>query len=201
MKNRSLFALTSIAAAVAMTLAACDAKAPVAALPAASAPDAQAPDVQAAAAPPAAAVVTAPMQSRAPAPPSPRYSSQYSYVPPPSQVGGEQDYDPPQIYSAYEAPIDQPAPIAVPWAPPPMLVEAPPPPPSSDASWTGGYWVWHERWVWAPGRWADPPRPHYHWVPPYYEHRRDRVVFVDGFWSPHPPSSPARRRSSRPACA
>src|SRR5664279_4422540 len=67
---------------------------------------------------------------------------------------------------------------------PPYPVAAPPAPPSADARWTGGYWIWHDNWVWAPGRWAEPPRPQYHWEPPYYEHRRDRVVFVDGFWAP-----------------
>jgi hypothetical protein len=65
-----------------------------------------------------------------------------------------------------------------------MRGESPAPRPAPDAVWTGGYWVWHEGWSWAPGRWAEPPRPRYHWVPPYYEHRHDRVLFVDGFWSP-----------------
>ncbi|MEP7101802.1 MAG: hypothetical protein ABI781_14930 [Burkholderiales bacterium] len=94
-------------------------------------------------------------------------------------------YDRPQaVYTEYRAPISQPAPIAVPWAPPAMLLESIPPQPSPDSNWTGGYWVWRQGWVWAPGYWATPPRPRYHWVPPYYEHRQDRVVFVDGFWSP-----------------
>ncbi|MDQ2928785.1 MAG: hypothetical protein M3R22_11610, partial [Pseudomonadota bacterium] len=137
-----LFTLTTVAAVIA--LAGCDAKAPVAVVPAAPAPDAQASD--------AAPLVAPPVMATAPAPATvaPRrstQSAQYLYVPPPPQVGGEQEYDPPQIYSAYEPMDSQPAAIAVPWAPPPMLVEAPPPPPSRDARWTGGYWVWHERWV------------------------------------------------------
>ena len=87
------------------------------------------------------------------------------------------------VYSDYRPPLAQPRPIAAPWAPPPLLGEAVPPQPSLDATWTGGYWVWREQWVWAPGHWARPPRPDYRWVPPYYEHRDDRVLFVDGFWS------------------
>lgn len=90
---------------------------------------------------------------------------------------------PQAVYADYQPALSQPQPVAVPWAPPPMLAEYPPPPPSPDAYWTGGYWVWRNDWVWAPGRWTEPPRPRYHWVPPYYEHRRDRVVFVDGFWA------------------
>ncbi|MDQ2734744.1 MAG: hypothetical protein M3Y55_07090, partial [Pseudomonadota bacterium] len=187
--KRPVFFLTAIAAVV---IAGCDAKAPVAVVPPVATADAQAPaDVQAAAAPPVTALAPAPVTAITRAPVSSRTSNsaspssaQYSYVPPAAQVGDEEEYGPPPIYAAYEPPISQPPPIAVPWAPPPMLVESPPPPPSPDARWTGGYWVWHDRWAWAPGRWAEPPRPQYHWVPPYYEHRRDRVVFVDGFWSP-----------------
>ena len=87
------------------------------------------------------------------------------------------------VYADYRPPLAQPQPIAAPWAPPPLLGEAVPPQPFPDATWTGGYWVWRDQWVWAPGHWSRPPRPDYHWVPPYYEHRNDRVVFVDGFWS------------------
>jgi hypothetical protein len=91
------------------------------------------------------------------------------------------DSDP--VVSVYvDPPIDQPEPIAVQWAPPPMLVEVPPPQPYPDAVWTGGYWSWEGRWFWAAGRWSPPPRPHYVWVQPYYEHRADVVVFVPGFW-------------------
>jgi len=91
------------------------------------------------------------------------------------------DSDP--VVSVYvDPPIEQPEPIAVQWAPPPMLVEVPPPQPYPDAVWTGGYWSWEGRWFWAAGRWSPPPRPHYVWVQPYYEHRADVVVFVPGFW-------------------
>ena len=90
---------------------------------------------------------------------------------------------PQSVVSVYvDPPLEQPPPVRVAWAPPPMLVEDIPPPPSDEAVWTGGYWVWQGDWVWAHGRWAEPPRRNYHWQNPYYEHRGDSVVFVDGYW-------------------
>lgn len=80
--------------------------------------------------------------------------------------------------------MSQPEPIAIRWAPPPMLVEVPPPSPSPGSVWIGGYWTWNGTWVWAHGHWAQPPRPGYYWVHPYYENRYDEVVFVTGYWSP-----------------
>jgi hypothetical protein len=56
--------------------------------------------------------------------------------------------------------------------------------PFESAVWVGGYWVWRGNWVWASGRWMGPPQPSYVWVHPYYEHRADAVIFVDGHWSP-----------------
>jgi len=96
-----------------------------------------------------------------------------AYEPPP----------PPPVVSVYvEPPIDEPPPILVPWAPPPMLVEEPPPPPFYGAVWIGGFWVWHGTWVWDHGRWAEPPRPSYVWVHPYYENRGGTVIFITGHW-------------------
>lgn len=91
---------------------------------------------------------------------------------------------PQEVVSVYvEPPLSQPPPILVGWAPPPMLVDIPPPMPFAGAVWIGGYWVWEGTWVWAAGRWMAPPWPYYTWVPPYYEHRDGRVVFVTGFWA------------------
>jgi len=103
------------------------------------------------------------------------------YVPPPAY---QPPPPPPQsVVSVYiEPPIGQPEAIGCPWAPPPMLVEAPPPPPFEGAIWTGGYWVWHDTWVWAHGRWAAPPRPYYRWHQPYYENRDGMVIFITGHW-------------------
>jgi hypothetical protein len=83
-----------------------------------------------------------------------------------------------------DPPISQPPPVVVSFAPPPLLVEVPPPMPFGSAVWVGGYWVWQGDWAWAHGHWMAPPQPELVWVHPYYEHRGDFVVFVDGHWSP-----------------
>ncbi|RXZ36559.1 hypothetical protein D9O50_08585 [Oxalobacteraceae bacterium CAVE-383] len=92
-----------------------------------------------------------------------------------------QDEAPDEVY--IDPPLDQPPPVRVEWAPPPLLDEPVPPQPYPDAIWTGGYWVWQDNWVWARGRWLAPPRPDYRWVRPYYEHRGDSVIFINGFWA------------------
>ena len=114
--------------------------------------------------------------------------SDLSYDPQP--MSPEYVYEEPEpesVVSIYiEPPEEQPPPVAVRWAPPPMLVMTPPPQPYPDAVWIGGYWVWEGDWVWAYGRWADPPRPRYRWVQPYYENRNGLVLFVNGYWAaPH----------------
>ena len=95
----------------------------------------------------------------------------------------EEAAPPPPVSVYEEPPLSEPAPIAVGWAPPPMLVEVPPPPPFPYAVWVGGYWVWQGNWVWAHGHWMAPPRAQYVWVHPYYEHRGDAVIFINGHWS------------------
>jgi len=87
------------------------------------------------------------------------------YAPPPQTAEYEPPPPPPVVSVYVEPPIEEPAPIAVPWAPPPMLVEEPPPPPFFDAVWIGGFWVWQGTWVWDHGRWAEPPRRNCHWGP------------------------------------
>ena len=118
--------------------------------------------------------------------PAPRYVQAPPPRPAPVYVQPAPQYAPevaePVVSVYVDPPIDQPEPIAVQWAPPPMLVEVPPPQPYDEAIWTGGYWAWEGRWFWSAGRWSPPPRPHYLWVQPYYEHRADVVVFVPGFW-------------------
>jgi hypothetical protein len=114
-------------------------------------------------------------------------------------------YAEPEVVSVYvEPPLYEPAPIAVPWAPPPMMSEMVPPRPFPEAVWVGGYWVWQGRWVWATGRWAPRPRPDYAWVQPYYEHRDGAVLFIPGHWCPpgvafRPPPPGFRPRMMRPA--
>jgi hypothetical protein len=106
--------------------------------------------------------------------------------PPPAYLPPPPDYQPPPqapVVSVYvEPPLEEPEPIAVPWAPPPMLVELPPPPPYPDSVWIGGFWVWQGTWIWDHGRWAEPPH-HCRWVQPYYEHRNGVVIFITGHWA------------------
>ena len=105
-------------------------------------------------------------------------------APPQADAPPPEDSAPAPAVSVYvEPPVVQPAPIAVGWAPPPLLVEVPPPSPFFGAVWVGGYWVWQGNWVWAHGHWMGPPQPDYVWVHPYYEHRGDAVIFIDGHWS------------------
>ena len=81
--------------------------------------------------------------------------------------------------------MEQPAPVAIPWAPPPMLWDPPPARPYYDVVWVGGHWTWwNGEWVWARGHWARPPTAGWVYSEPYYEYRGDAVVFVAGFWRP-----------------
>ncbi|MGD9585773.1 MAG: hypothetical protein AB7V34_03170 [Brachymonas sp.] len=79
--------------------------------------------------------------------------------------------------------VVQPDPLLIPYDPPPVLVETPPPMPFIGAIWIGGYWTWQNQWVWARGHWASAPRPGYTWTHPYYAHRGNGVVFVNGHWT------------------
>jgi hypothetical protein len=125
----------------------------------------------------------------APVQPAPEaYPPQAPEAYPPQAEAAPAEAPPPQEPAAavsvnVEPAVVEPAPIAVGWAPPPMLVEAPPPMPFMGAVWVGGYWVWQGNWVWAHGHWMGPPQPDYVWVHPYYEHRGDAVIFIDGHWS------------------
>ena len=124
----------------------------------------------------------------APPPPPPRYvvvrpPPVYVSPLPPAVVAYSSPVVTPVISVYVDPPMVQPEPIAVSWAPPAMLVEVPPLSPFPLAVWTGGYWDWHGRWVWAAGRWMAPPQLGYGWVQPYYEHRDNAVLFVSGYWS------------------
>jgi hypothetical protein len=141
--------------------------------------------------------------------PGPQYA--YGDVPPDLQMNSQSDsqpsyqqdsqqdpqQDPQQVYDPdaqplpddpaaevdIDPPLEQQPPVRVEWAPPPLLDEAIPPPPYPDAIWIGGYWVWQDDWVWARGRWLAPPQRDYRWVGPYYEHRGDSIIFINGFWA------------------
>jgi len=117
-------------------------------------------------------------------PPNPVYYQPWQTQQQPYPSFAYQTPAPQPVVSVYvDPPLMQPPPIQIGWAPPPMLVETPPPMPYPDAAWTGGYWTWEGNWVWAHGRWLQPPHPGYNWVNPYYEHRGGEVVFINGFWA------------------
>ena len=141
----------------------------------------------------------------APVQPAPEAYPPQAEAPPPAEAPPAEESAPEPAVSVYvEPPVVQPAPIVVGWAPPPLLVEVPPPNPFLGAVWVGGYWVWQGNWVWAHGHWMGPPRADYVWVHPYYEHRGDTVIFIDGHWSSPgvvfvPPPPDLRLVAERPA--
>jgi len=68
-------------------------------------------------------------------------------------------------------------------APPAAIVEVRPTPPSRRYVWIAGYHRWDGgRYVWVPGSWALPPRPHARWVPHRWVRRHDHWVLVEGHW-------------------
>jgi hypothetical protein len=120
-------------------------------------------------------------------PPPPVYAPQPQpvYAPPPPPAAPVVAQDPEWEAVSIEPAFDQPAPVAIPWAPPPMLWDPPPPRPWFEAVWVGGHWTWwNGEWVWARGYWARPPRSGWVYAEPYYEYRGSVVVFVAGFWRP-----------------
>ena len=67
--------------------------------------------------------------------------------------------------------------------PPRAIVEHRPVRPAAGHIWIGGYHRWDgTTYVWTPGRWEAPPRPHAVWVAPRYVHRHGGYVFVEGHW-------------------
>jgi hypothetical protein len=77
----------------------------------------------------------------------------------------------------------QAAEVVVKVAPPAPIVETRPVAPSHDHVWIAGYHRWDgNAYVWTPGRWEVPPRPHAVWVAPKWTHRHDGYVFVEGHW-------------------
>jgi hypothetical protein len=68
-------------------------------------------------------------------------------------------------------------------APPRPIVEHRGVAPSANHVWIGGYHRWDgNAYVWTPGRWDLPPRPHAVWGAPRYVHRNGGYVFVEGRW-------------------
>ena len=72
--------------------------------------------------------------------------------------------------------------VVVQVAPPRPLVERRVPPPGVGYIWTPGYHRWDGRaYVWVPGAWALPPRPHAHWVAHHWVHRRGGWIMEEGY--------------------
>ncbi|HEX5229067.1 MAG TPA: YXWGXW repeat-containing protein [Bryobacteraceae bacterium] len=67
--------------------------------------------------------------------------------------------------------------------PPRAVVERRVPAPGPGYVWVGGYQRWDgNAYVWVPGRWDRPPRPHARWVAHHWVHRHGGWVMVEGHW-------------------
>jgi YXWGXW repeat-containing protein len=67
--------------------------------------------------------------------------------------------------------------------PPAPIVEVRAVQPGQRHMWVAGYHRWDGRaYVWVPGAWALPPRPHAVWVAPHWAHDRRGWYFVEGHW-------------------
>jgi len=69
-------------------------------------------------------------------------------------------------------------------APPAPIVEVRTVAPSAGHVWIAGYHRWDgAAYVWVPGRWALPPRPHAVWVAGHWAHHRaNGYYWVEGRW-------------------
>ena len=68
-------------------------------------------------------------------------------------------------------------------APPAPIVERRVVAPGPGYVWVAGYHRWDGRaYVWVPGQWVTPPRPHARWVEHRWVHRHGGYVFVEGHW-------------------
>jgi hypothetical protein len=68
-------------------------------------------------------------------------------------------------------------------APPRAVIEHRDQRPSHDHVWVSGYHRYENNaYVWTPGEWLLPPRPHDRWIAHRWTHRKDGWVFVEGHW-------------------
>jgi WXXGXW repeat (2 copies) len=68
-------------------------------------------------------------------------------------------------------------------APPAAIVETRGAAPGAGYVWIGGYHNWNgNAYVWVPGRWEMPPRPHARWVAHHWVKRHGGWVLVEGRW-------------------
>jgi hypothetical protein len=94
-------------------------------------------------------------------------------------VPAEQTQPPPPQQMAVPPPQQQ---TVVVQQPPPVRMEVIPVAPAPNYVWVNGYWGWHGRWIWIPGRWAYPPRPHAVWVGGAWVHGHHGWSWHAGHW-------------------
>jgi len=70
----------------------------------------------------------------------------------------------------------------VPGAPPAPYVEAQVVAPGPAYVWIGGWWEWHQRWVWRNGYWARPPHPGAVWVTGHWDRYPRGWRWTRGYW-------------------
>jgi hypothetical protein len=54
--------------------------------------------------------------------------------------------------------------------------------PGPEYVWIEGYWGWHGRWIWEPGRWAVRPHPNARWEAGHWEHGHRGYYWREGHW-------------------
>jgi hypothetical protein len=68
-------------------------------------------------------------------------------------------------------------------APPRAIIEKRGEAPSPEHVWIAGYHRWDgNAYVWVPGRWEKPPRPHARWIAHSWVKRNGGYVMVEGHW-------------------
>lgn len=86
---------------------------------------------------------------------------------------------------AAAAAIPAQAQLVVRVGPPPRVVERRPPPPFDhrDWAWHAGYHRWDgNRYIWVPGSYVAPPRPHAIWVEGRWVRRGGGWYWREGHW-------------------
>ncbi len=72
--------------------------------------------------------------------------------------------------------------IWIPVGPPDEQVEVRGLMPAPGYVWIDGYWQWHSRWVWQPGRWTRPPHAGARWERGRWERSERGWRWHDGRW-------------------
>ncbi len=87
------------------------------------------------------------------------------------------------IGAAAVAPFPAEAQVYVRVGPPRPLYERRPPPPRAGYAWHAGYQRWDgSRYVWTPGEYVAPPRPHAYWVQGRWVNGPRGYYWREGYW-------------------